>query len=128
MNLTNLAISEHERQTKVIEDQKKQIARLEARNGRAEHDMDILRRECQGVRQENAQLRSELASVQGGANGTYHAPQTASHSHNYGVQPSEPQSQLPPLRSIQGPESMNGVQYQHDQRTNGYRNTAERYA
>ena len=43
------------------------------------------------------------------------------HQYSHNVQAGEQQQQLPPLRSIPGPEVMNGVQYQHDQRPNGYR-------
>ncbi|KUJ11225.1 uncharacterized protein LY89DRAFT_239848 [Mollisia scopiformis] len=115
------AISEHERQTKIIDDQKKQIQRLEAHLGRVEHDLDIARREANSARLENAQLRSDVSGLQGGAPG-YHGPAPpVQHSHGYAMQPSEPQQQLPPLRNIPGPEVMNGVQYQHEQRSNGYR-------
>jgi phosphatidylethanolamine-binding protein (PEBP) family uncharacterized protein len=91
---------------------------------RLEHDLDLSRREANGIRMENTQLRSELAALQNTAAGsTYHGPApAATHPHAYGVQ----SEQLPPLRSLSGPESMNGVQYQHDQRPNGFR-TAERF-
>lgn len=118
------AISEHERQTKIIDDQKKQIQRLEIHLSRVEHDLDASRREANGVRHEIAQLRAEVSGLQGSA-APYHGPAPpVQHSHSYGMQQSEPpQQQLPPLRNISGPEVMNGVQYQHDQRTNGYRPT-----
>lgn len=119
-----LAISEHERQTKIIDDQKKQIQRLEIHLSRVEHDLDASRREANGVRHEIAQLRSEVSGLQQqGSAAPYHGPPPpVQHSHGYAMQSSEqPQQQLPPLRNIPGPEVMNGVQYQHDQRPNGYR-------
>lgn len=121
--LTLAAISEHERQTKIIDDQKKQIQRLEIHLSRVEHDLDASRREANSVRHEIAQLRSEVSGLQGSA-APYHGPAPpVQHSHSYAMQPSEPQQQLPPLRNISSPEVMNGVQYQHDQRSNGYRPT-----
>ncbi|KAF8857425.1 hypothetical protein BDZ45DRAFT_432598 [Acephala macrosclerotiorum] len=117
------AISEHERQTKIIDDQKKQIQRLEAHLHRAEQDLDIARREANGARLENAQLRSEVSGLQGGAPAYHGTAPPVQHHQGYAMQPSEPQQQLPPLRNIPGPEVMNGVQYQHEQRPNGYRPT-----
>jgi hypothetical protein len=86
---------------------------------RLEHDLDLSRREANNVRMENSQLRSEMATIQNSAAGnSFHGPApSAPHAHAYGVQ----SEQLPPLRNISGPESMNGVQYQHDQRSNGFR-------
>ncbi|PBP26225.1 hlh transcription factor [Diplocarpon rosae] len=120
------AIAEHERQTKVIEDQKKQLARIEQRLLRSEQDLDISRREIANMRAENAQLRADLAAVQGnGSAASYHHSVPLPHQHSYMPghdQAQHPvQQQLPPLRAIPGPESMNGVQYQHDQRTTNYR-------
>ncbi|PBP21616.1 hlh transcription factor [Diplocarpon rosae] len=120
------AIAEHERQTKVIEDQKKQLARIEQRLLRSEQDLDISRREITNMRAENAQLRADLAAGQGnGSAASYHHPAPLPHQHSYmpGHDPAQHpvQQQLPPLRTIPGPESMNGVQYQHDQRTPNYR-------
>ena len=92
-----------------------------------DHDLDISRRESQGVRLENAQLRAEIAALQNStANAAYHAP-PAPVSHAYAMPPAEPQQQLPPLRNIPaGPDTMNGVQYSHDQR-NGYRPATDRF-
>lgn len=122
------AISEHERQSKLIDEQKKQVQRLESRLQRVEHDLDISRRDASAVRLENAQLRAEIVSLQNAASASsYHAPPPAvGHGHNYAVQP-EQQQQLPPLRNIPGPEVMNGVQYSHDPRPNGYRAPSDRY-
>jgi phosphatidylethanolamine-binding protein (PEBP) family uncharacterized protein len=119
------AISEHERQTKIIDDQKKQIQRLEIHLSRVEHDLDASRREANDVRHEIAQLRAEVSGLQQGSAAPYHGPAPpVQHSHGYAMQQSsEPQQQLPPLRNISGPEVMNGVQYQHDHRANGYRPT-----
>ncbi|EKD21054.1 hlh transcription factor [Drepanopeziza brunnea f. sp. 'multigermtubi' MB_m1] len=121
------AITEHERQTKVIDDQKKQLSRVEQRLVRSEQDLDISRREVQSVRSENAQLRAQLAAIQGnGSAVSYHQPTPPVHQqHGYMPGPEQQvphpaQQQLPPLRNIPGPEVMNGVQY-HDQRANGYR-------
>jgi hypothetical protein len=126
------AIVEHERQAKIIEDQKRQLQRLEGRMQRIDHDLDISRRESNAVRVENAQLRQELAALQqslqnSGTSASYHAPPVAApHPQGYGM-PVEPQQQLPPLRNIPtGPDSMNGVQYSHDQR-NGYRPASDRF-
>ncbi len=123
LKLTQTAISEHERQSKIIEEQKKQVQRLESRLQRVELDLDSSRRDCNAVRHENAQLRSELASIQNSSPAAYHGPPSSgSHVHGYPMQPDQQQQQqLPPLRNIPGPEVMNGVQYSHDQRTNGYR-------
>lgn len=119
------AIAEHERQSKLIDEQKKQVGRLESRLQRVEHDLDISRRDANTVRQENAQLRAEIASLQSAASAaSYHGPPP--HGHNYPVQV-EQQQQLPPLRNIPGPEVMNGVQYSHDPRTNGYRAPSDRF-
>jgi septal ring factor EnvC (AmiA/AmiB activator) len=123
------AISEHERQSKLIEEQKKQVQRLEARLQRVEHDLDISRRDANTVRQENGQLRSEMANMQNpSSTNSYHGPPPmVNHAHNYAVQPEQQQQQLPPLRNIPGPEVMNGVQYSHDPRTNGYRAPSDRF-
>ncbi len=122
------AIAEHERQSKVIDDQKRQIQHIETRLARIDHDLDVSRRETQGVRIENAQLRAEIAALQNASsNPPYHAvpPPAPPVSHN--SYPMPPVEQLPPLRNIPaGPDSMNGVQYSHDQR-NGYRPTSERF-
>jgi len=116
------AISEHERQTKVIAEQKNQIARVDARLQRLEHELDATRREANDLRLENAQMRSEIAVLQGHPAPSYHQPSAPiPHQYSHNVQAGEQQQQLPPLRSIPGPEVMNGVQYQHDQRPNGYR-------
>lgn len=102
----------------MIEEQAKQIRLFDSRFQRIEHDLDVSRRDANTVRQENAQLRADIASLQNAASATsYHGqPAITSHNHGYAVQ-SEQQQQLPPLRNI-GPEVMNGVQYSH---TNGYR-------
>ncbi|CAL3966275.1 hypothetical protein PZA11_002982 [Diplocarpon coronariae] len=121
------AIAEHERQTKVIEDQKKQLGRVEQRLVRSEQDLDLSRREVNSMRAENAQLRADLAAAQGnGSAATYHQPTPLPpHQHGYAPGPDPAphpvHQQLPPLRTIPGPEIMNGVQYQHDQRTSSYR-------
>ncbi|KAH9214499.1 hypothetical protein DL95DRAFT_462032 [Leptodontidium sp. 2 PMI_412] len=117
------AITEHERQTKVIDDQKRQLSRVESRLQRLEHELDASRRESNDLRLENAQLRSEISVLQGHPAPAYHQPNPVAHPYGHSVQSGEQQQQLPPLRSIPGPEVMNGVQYQHDQRTNGYRPT-----
>ncbi|KAL2070898.1 hypothetical protein VTL71DRAFT_13924 [Oculimacula yallundae] len=119
------AIAEHERQTKVIDDQKRQLTRVEARLQRLEHELDAARRDSNDLRLENTQLRSELTLLQGHAAPAYHQPPPATHPYSHGNPAGEQQQQLPPLRSIPAPEIMNGVQY-HDQRPNGYR-PAERF-
>ncbi|CZS89111.1 hypothetical protein WAI453_010392 [Rhynchosporium graminicola] len=120
------AIVEHERQTKIIDDQKRQLSRADARLQRLEHELDAARRETNELRTENSQMRSEITALQGHSAPAYHPPPPpAAHSYSHAIPNNEPQQQLPPLRSIPGPEIMNGVQY-HDQRTNAYR-PAERF-
>merc|ERR1711977_182088 len=68
------AISEHERQTKVIAEQKNQIARVDAHLQRLEHELDATRREANDLRLENAQMRSEIAVLQGHPAPSYHQP------------------------------------------------------
>ncbi|RKF72004.1 putative hlh transcription factor [Golovinomyces cichoracearum] len=123
------AISEHERQTKLIEDQRKAISRLESQVQRMEIDLENSRRDSNITRAENARLRSEIASLQNSCTGQlYHS--TSSHQqliYNGSGSVAESQSQLPPLRSIQVPEVMNGVQYHHEERSDVYRANSERY-
>jgi hypothetical protein len=119
-----VAISEHERQVKIIKDQKEQFQRLEARLQRQEHEFDLIRREANTFRIENAQLRAEIASLQNSLGIAHHAPgNNPPQPNGYGMQPplEQQQQQLPPLRNLQGPESMNGVQYQHDPRNDNFR-------
>ncbi|EPQ61709.1 Bgt-140 [Blumeria graminis f. sp. tritici] len=121
------AISEHERQTKLIEEQKRAMGRLESQLQRMEVDLDNARRESSNYRAENAQLRSEISVLQqSSTNGPYHG--SSSQTLGYGITASEQPSQLPPLRSIQGPEVMSGVQYHHDQRsTHAYSSTLDNF-
>jgi hypothetical protein len=65
-----IAISEHERKTKLIDEQNKSIQRLEAHLQQVEHDLDTSRRESNGIRFENAQLRSKLTDLQNSAAST----------------------------------------------------------
>lgn len=92
--------------------------------------MDLFRRESTAVKHENAQLRAEMTNLQNSSapGGSFHEPPppAGAHPHGYPMQHADPQSQLPPLRNISGPEVMNGVQYQHEQR-NGYRPAADRF-
>ncbi|KAI1006334.1 hypothetical protein K3495_g1894 [Podosphaera aphanis] len=119
------AISEHERQTKLIEEQKKTMNRLESQLQMMKTDLENAQRESNDFRTENAQLRTEIASLQSSSHRQYNG--ASSHPRTYGMQASEHQSQLPPIRSIQCPEIMNGVQYHHEQRSGAYCTTSERY-
>lgn len=95
--------------------------RLEQRLQRVELEAETNRRDANIVRVENAQLRADLANIQN-SSASYHGPPAqVPHHVNYGMPPAEQQQQLPPLRNIPGPEVMNGVQYQHDQRAGAYR-------
>ncbi|RKF62891.1 putative hlh transcription factor [Erysiphe neolycopersici] len=108
------AITEHERQAKLIDEQKKAITRIESQLHRTELELNDARRDSNNVRDENARLRSEINSLQIPRNGPYGGPE--SHPHIFNAQVIDQKSQLPPFRSLQVPEVMNGVQYHHEQR------------
>src|SRR5688572_7162421 len=83
-------------------------------------EIDMMRRELQGLRMENAHLR-ESANAHAAAAQPAAAPAT-SFSDPFA---SSSRTELPPLRSLSGslpngPESMTGVQYDAP-RVNGYR-------
>lgn len=107
------AITEHERQAKLIDDQKKAISRMESQLHRIEIELNDARRDSSNVRDENARLRSEITSLRTPRNRAYAGPE--SHPHSYNGPGIEQKSQLPPFRSLQVPEVMNGVQYHHEQ-------------
>ncbi|POS84273.1 hypothetical protein EPUL_005726 [Erysiphe pulchra] len=108
------AITEHERQAKLIDDQKKAISHMESQLHRIELELNDARRDSNNMRDENARLRSEINSLQIPRNGPYGGPE--SHPHSYNGSVIDQKSQLPPFRSLQVPEVMNGVQYHHEQR------------
>ena len=113
-----------------IKEQKDQYQRLEARFQRQEADFDLIRREFNGVRLENAQLRAEISGLQNSMGMTHHVSgSNPAQVNGYPVPapPEQPQQQLPPLRNISGPEAMNGVQYQHEPRGDGYRSGPARF-
>ncbi|KAI0385793.1 hypothetical protein F5Y04DRAFT_156955 [Hypomontagnella monticulosa] len=113
------AIAEHQKQTDTIKT-------LSGHCQNAMQEAEILRRELDRVRIENAQLR---AGVQGltPSQGAPNAPLPSQPPADpYGQDPygRAPRPELPPLRALSNlpnaPESMTGVQYE-GQRTNGYR-------
>lgn len=113
------AIAEHQKQSE-------HIKQLSAHCQAAHHDTELMRRELERLRMENAQLRAGVQSVppQGQASQPPQPP-----TDQYGQDPygnGVPRPELPPLRSLSGslppngPEAMAGVQYDA-QRPNGFR-------
>ncbi|KAK6081802.1 hlh transcription factor [Seiridium cupressi] len=108
------AIAEHQKQQDYIK-------QLSGHCQNAQQETDILRREVEILRVENAQLRTGPAAPPSHQT-SYSAPGQPS-GDPYGKGASRPE--LPPLRSLSGnipngPDSMTGVQYE-GQPTNGYR-------
>jgi len=106
------AISEHQRQTD-------HIRLLQSHYNTAAAEVDIMRRELQGLRMENAALR------EGNHAGAAPPPPPPAAPQFSDPFPSSARTELPPLRSLGGamsggPESMTGVQYDPP-RVNGYR-------
>lgn len=81
----------------------------------------MLRRELDRMRMENAQLRGNMPLPPG--QGAANAPISSQPPADPYVQDPygrAPRPELPPLRALNAPESMTGVQYE-GQRPNGYR-------
>lgn len=111
-----LAIAEHQKQQDYIK-------QLSGHCQNAQQETDILRRELEMLRMENAQLRTNGPSAQTAHQAGYTAPAQSS-ADPYGKGSSRPE--LPPLRSLSGnishgPDSMTGVQYEGQQANGGYR-------
>lgn len=93
-------------------------------------EIDMMRRELQGLRVENQQLRSDLSQLSAGQAGAHAAP-AQSIADPY-ARPAPNRPELPPLRALSGglpngnPESMTGVQYEQP-RVNGYSRPPERF-
>lgn len=115
-----LAIAEHQKQSDTIKS-------LSGHCQNAIQEAEMLRRELDRARMENAQLRGNVPGMPGGS-GPPNVPLASQPSSDhyatdpYG-RPARPE--LPPLRALSGnlpsaPESMTGVQYE-GQRTNGFR-------
>lgn len=112
------AISEHQRQQDTIK-------QLSGHYQGSIQEAELLRRELDRMRVENAQLRNGMAATQSPTNhsGPPHAAADTYSQDPYGrPQPQRPE--LPPLRSLSGnlpnaPDSMTGVQY--EERSNGFR-------
>ncbi|KAI5923329.1 putative HLH transcription factor [Camillea tinctor] len=119
------AIAEHQRQTDHIKN-------LSSHYQTAVQESELLRREMERLRMENAQLRGGMAAMPPGQGpASQPVPPQNPTADPYAQDPygRAPRPELPPLRSLSGnlpnaPESMTGVQYE-GQRQNGYRQ--ERY-
>lgn len=119
-----LAIAEHHKQGEAIKS-------LSGHCQNIMQEVEMLRRELDRVRVENAQLRGNVPGIPGGQGQSNASnpsiPPQASADH-YAQDPygrGVPRPELPPLRALSsnipnGPESMTGVQYE-GQRPNGYR-------
>jgi hypothetical protein len=137
------AIAEHQKQQDCIRS-------LTSHWQQSQQELENMRRESNGLRLENSQLRSELSNLSAAGHsaapvngaplaGHPAAPPTPMESYSADpytrgnrVDPYAPRgTELPPLRSLNGavqptPESMTGVQYQNEPtRVNGFR--TERY-
>ncbi|KAI4869271.1 putative HLH transcription factor [Hypoxylon rubiginosum] len=116
--------------TKAIAEHQKQSDTIKSLSGHCQNaiqEAEMLRRELDRARMENAQLRGNVPGMPGGS-GPPNVPLASQPSSDhyatdpYG-RPARPE--LPPLRALSGnlpsaPESMTGVQYE-GQRTNGFR-------
>ncbi|KAI1213990.1 uncharacterized protein F4807DRAFT_208054 [Annulohypoxylon truncatum] len=108
------AIAEHQKQTDTIKS-------LSGHYQTAMQEAEMLRRELDRMRMENAQLRGNVPLPPG--QGAPNAPLPSQPSADpYGQDPygRAPRPELPPLRALNAPESMTGVQYE-GQRPNGFR-------
>lgn len=117
--MRDVAIAEHQRQTDTIR-------ALQHHLNNATADNDMLRRELQsmqGPRMSDMGPPTPHAAQQAPQGPAQPPAQQAPYpSESYGGNRTE----LPPLRSISGPDSMTGVQYEAP-RTNGYRGPEARY-
>ncbi|XDG06887.1 hypothetical protein ABKA04_006502 [Annulohypoxylon sp. FPYF3050] len=108
------AIAEHQKQSDTIKN-------LSGHYQNAVQEAEMLRRELDRMRMENAQLRGNvsLPPGQGAANAPISSQPPAD---PYAQDPygRAPRPELPPLRALNAPDSMTGVQYE-GQRPNGYR-------
>lgn len=114
------AITEHQRQQEAIK-------QLSSHYQSSIQEAELLRRELERMRGENAQLRNGVP-VPPSQSQTSHASSSQAAAESYSQDPygrQQPQRpELPPLRSLSGnlpngPDSMTGVQY--DDRPNGFR-------
>ncbi|KAI1390278.1 uncharacterized protein F4822DRAFT_231341 [Hypoxylon trugodes] len=108
------AIAEHQKQTDTIKT-------LSGHCQTAIQEADMLRRELDRMRMENAQLRGNLPGLpQGqGAPNQPMPPQPPTDPYGRDSYGAPPRPELPPLRALNGPDSMTGVQYE-GQRPNGF--------
>ncbi|OTA97923.1 hypothetical protein M434DRAFT_91550 [Hypoxylon sp. CO27-5] len=107
------AIAEHQKQAETIKT-------LTGHCQNALQEVEMLRREVERMRMENAQLRGSLPSLppsQGAPSAPIPSQPPADH---YGQDPYRASRELPPLRALNAPDSMTGVQYE-SQRPNGFR-------
>lgn len=108
------AIAEHQKQSDTIKN-------LSGHYQSAVQEAEMLRRELDRMRMENAQLRGNMPLPPG--QGAANAPISSQPPADPYVQDPygrAPRPELPPLRALNAPESMTGVQYE-GQRPNGYR-------
>ncbi|KAI2613886.1 uncharacterized protein GGS25DRAFT_24025 [Hypoxylon fragiforme] len=109
------AIAEHQKQTDTIKN-------ISGHYQNAMQESEMLRRELERMRMENAQLRGNLPALppnQGPANPPIPSQPSGD---PYAQDPygRAQRPELPPLRALNAPESMTGVQYE-GQRPNGFR-------
>lgn len=111
------AIAEHQKQSDYIK-------QLSTHWSSAQQEQDMMRRELERLRMENAQLRSGTPNTAPSHSQGAYPPPAQPTADPYGKTSSRPE--LPPLRSLSGslsngPDSMTGVQYEGQQQSNGYR-------
>ncbi|OTB07606.1 hypothetical protein M426DRAFT_19938 [Hypoxylon sp. CI-4A] len=106
------AIAEHHRHTETMKN-------IQAHYHTALTELEVLRRELDRMRMENAHLRGNPAGQT--PNGPIPSQPTADPFNTYRT--SRPE--LPPLRALNGPDSMTGVQYEGQRPSNGHQ--PERY-